>query len=89
MTARNSTEVESSWGRWIRSGGALSQDHRSLASIGRPPIMVFAIGVEHSLYMSIDRPQGRDAREVDRAATFGCANYHLRCCEDDWRAAFR
>jgi hypothetical protein len=36
MTARNSTEVESSGGRWIRSGGALSQDHLSLVSIRRP-----------------------------------------------------
>jgi hypothetical protein len=32
MTTRKSTEGELSGGRWIRSGGALSQDHRSLAS---------------------------------------------------------
>jgi hypothetical protein len=36
MTARNSTEGESSGGRRIRSGDALSQDHRSLASFRLP-----------------------------------------------------
>jgi hypothetical protein len=39
-------------------------------------------------WMAIDRPEGRDAREFDWAATFGRARYQLRCCEDDRRAAF-
>jgi len=38
--------------------------------------------------MPIERPQSRDARELDRAGTFGRARYHLRCCEDDRCAAF-
>ena len=49
---------------------------------------LYDIGIEHALSMPIERPQSRDARELDRAATFGRARYQLRCCEDDRRAAF-
>ena len=38
--------------------------------------------------MPIERPQSGDTRELDRATTFGRARYHLRCREDDRRAAF-
>jgi hypothetical protein len=38
--------------------------------------------------MPIERPQCRDARELDLAATFGRARYQLRCCKDNRNAAF-
>jgi len=38
--------------------------------------------------MPIERSQSRDARELDRAATFGRACYQLRGCKDDRNAAF-
>jgi hypothetical protein len=38
--------------------------------------------------MPIERPQGRNARELDRGPTFGRARYQLRRCEDDRRATF-
>jgi hypothetical protein len=38
--------------------------------------------------MPIERPQGRDARELDRATTFGRARYQFRCRENDRRTAF-
>jgi hypothetical protein len=47
---------------------------------------VSAIGIELAHGVAIDRPKGRDTRELDREATFGRACYQLRCCEDDRRA---
>jgi hypothetical protein len=55
---------------------------------GGPNMDPYDIGIEHALSMPIERPQSSDAREIDRAATFGRARYQLRCCEDDRRAAF-
>ena len=49
---------------------------------------VFAIWIEHALPMTIDRPEGRDARELDRAATLGRARYQFGCCKNDRQAAF-
>jgi hypothetical protein len=48
----------------------------------------FAIGIELAHGVAVDCPQSGDARELDRAATFGRARYQLRCCEDDRPAAF-
>jgi hypothetical protein len=44
---------------------------------------LYDIGIEHALLMPIERPQSRDARELDRAATFGRARYQLRRRKDD------
>jgi hypothetical protein len=67
----------------IAAGG-----HSSRFSLRGPNMDLYDIGIEHALSMPIERPQSRDARELDRAATFGRARYQLRCCEDDRRAAF-
>src|SRR5258708_36483117 len=58
------------------------------SACGDPNAGLYDIGIEHALSMPIERPQSRDARELDRAATFGRARYQLRCCEDDPRATF-
>ncbi len=58
------------------------------SACGGPNTGLYDIGIGHALSMPIERPQSRDARELDRPATFGRARYQLRCCEDDRRAAF-
>jgi hypothetical protein len=62
--------------------------HSSRFSLRGPNTGLYDIGIDHALSIPIERPQSRDARELDRAATFGRARYQLRCCEDDRRAAF-
>jgi hypothetical protein len=57
--------------------------------VGEPDVCRPEIVVRRAAsWMPIGRPQGRDAREPDRAATFGRARYQFRRCEDDRRAAF-
>jgi hypothetical protein len=77
-----------------RAEGAGSS-RRAIKSIRSPPLSerrAYAalqyIGIEHALHMPIERPESRDPRELDRAAAFGGARYQLRCCKDDWNAAF-
>jgi hypothetical protein len=49
---------------------------------------LFAIGIKLPDDVPVDCPQSGDARELDRAATFGCTRYQLRGCKDDRHAAF-
>jgi hypothetical protein len=48
------------------------------SACGGPNVGLCDIGIEHALHMPIECPQSRDARELDRAATFGHARYQLR-----------
>src|ERR1700694_5792844 len=51
------------------------------------PVRLFAIGIEDADGMTVDRLQGRDARELDGAAMFGRVGQKLGGRQDRRRAA--
>jgi hypothetical protein len=47
----------------------------------------FAIEIERSHGVPVERLESTDTRELDRAAMFGCIGQHLSGRQDLWRAA--
>jgi hypothetical protein len=49
---------------------------------------VFARGIDDARNVAIERSEGRDPRELDRATIFSRASYQLRRGQDGRHAAF-
>src|SRR6266850_7165647 len=57
------------------------------SSASGAPMMVLTRRVKNALDVAVDRPKGRDARELDGTTAFGRARYHFRRCQNDRQAA--